>query len=159
MKNFCYGLHVSEGDIFDSCPVGSTLHALVNPANKAGSMGAGLALEFKNRWPAYYADYLRFLERQGFSKKALHTWRDDAGLILITLPTKIHYRNPSNMDLIRAGLEELSEFCFDNDVTSLSVPALGCGLGGLLWKDVKPEIIRQLRSLSEVCHINLFEPK
>jgi O-acetyl-ADP-ribose deacetylase (regulator of RNase III) len=41
-----------SGDLFDSTAV-----ALVNPVNCVGVMGAGLALEFKRRFPAAFVDY------------------------------------------------------------------------------------------------------
>ena len=41
-----------QGDIFKS-----NAQVLVNPVNCVGVMGAGLALEFKKRYPAMFAKY------------------------------------------------------------------------------------------------------
>jgi len=45
---------VIKGDIFQS-----RAQTLVNTVNCVGIMGKGLALEFKNRFPGMYKDYVR----------------------------------------------------------------------------------------------------
>ena len=45
---------VSNGDIFKS-----QCEALVNPVNIKGVMGKGLALAFKNKYPAHFENYKR----------------------------------------------------------------------------------------------------
>lgn len=53
----------------------------------------------------------------------------------VIFPTKDHWRNPSRLEWIEAGLVDLQRYA--PGFQSLAVPALGCGLGGLKWDDVK----------------------
>ena len=53
-------LHFMTGDIFDS-----PAHTLVNPVNCVGVMGAGLALEFKKRFPQEFKNYVQFCRSVG----------------------------------------------------------------------------------------------
>jgi hypothetical protein len=53
---------------------------------------------------------------------------------VVNFPTKKHWRNPSKLTYIAQGLVDLTNNPFGVD--SISLPALGCGLGGLKFDDV-----------------------
>jgi O-acetyl-ADP-ribose deacetylase (regulator of RNase III) len=42
-------------------------------------------------------------------------------------------------------------------IESIAIPPLGCGLGGLDWREVKPRIVDAFGALPEV-RVILFEP-
>ena len=46
-------IHVASGNLLDS-----DAQTLVNTVNCVGAMGKGIALEFRKRFPAMYADYV-----------------------------------------------------------------------------------------------------
>lgn len=107
-------------------------HALVIPVNRVGAMGAGIAKEARRRFAYALAEYSALLARDALPIGSAVLVRG-----LIFLPTKEHYRNPSRLEWIDAGLRALATF----DVGKLKgvhLPALGCGLGGLSWGDVEP---------------------
>jgi len=54
------------------------------------------------------------------------------------------------------GLEYLEAHCNEWEVTSLAVPALGCGLGQLEWRVVGPILYRHLSTLE--IPVELFAP-
>ena len=58
---------------------------------------------------------------------------------------------------IRAGLTALKNALEDNNINSVAIPALGCGLGGLSWGDVKPLIESAFKDSDK--QIVVFEPK
>jgi len=69
----------------------------------------------------------------------------DTGIIgprrlIINFPTKMHWRGSSKLDDIRSGLDSLVDIVAERGITSLAIPALGCGNGGLAWPDVLPLI-------------------
>jgi O-acetyl-ADP-ribose deacetylase (regulator of RNase III) len=76
---------------------------------------------------------------------------------IINFPTKRHWRGKSRMEDIEAGLEALAREVRDRGITSVAVPPLGCGLGGLDWEDVRPRIEHHLGDLPGV-QVLLFEP-
>lgn len=61
------------------------------------------------------------------------------------------------MEDIEAGLGALAEEISSRGIRSVAVPALGCGLGGLKWSEVRPRIERALAHLEEV-DVRLYEP-
>ena len=58
-----------------------------------------------------------------------------------------HWRGPSQLQWVRAGLTNLPGILRDNDIQSIAVPPLGCGLGGLSWPDVRHLIVEHLSGL------------
>ena len=54
--------------------------------------------------------------------------------------TKADWRDLSELDYIRWGLDDLVARCAELDVESVAMPALGCGLGGLDFDQVLPLI-------------------
>ena len=43
-------------------------------------------------------------------------------------------------------------------IKSIAIPALGCGLGGLEWEDVKEKILSILSELDNNINIEIYEP-
>ena len=124
-----------KGNIFDS-----QAQVLVNPVNCVGTMGAGLAKQFKTRYPQMDAHY-RSLCKKGLVKTGkitLHPVHD--GHTVANFPTKIHWRNPSRIEYIEEGLIALNLTLAEHGLSSVAIPAIGTGYGGLDWDLVKPMI-------------------
>ena len=60
-------------------------------------------------------------------------WKNPGGGWVINFPTKEHWRQPSQLGWVVGGLEDLARVLRDQGIRSVAIPALGCGLGGLLW--------------------------
>ncbi len=76
---------------------------------------------------------------------------------LINFPTKKHWRQPSRLQWIVEGLEDLGRVVEQKGIRSMALPPLGCGNGGLNWSEVRPEIERVFGELHDV-DIWVFEP-
>jgi hypothetical protein len=61
------------------------------------------------------------------------------------------------MEDIKAGLAALKDELEHRGIRSVAVPPLGCGNGGLDWRNVRPTIERGLKGLRDV-HVILFTP-
>ena len=127
-----------RGSLFDlGCEM------LVNPVNCVGVDGAGLALEFKQRFP----DNSRFYQR---ACHAGHMYDGQPLLYsrepktdpnwIVNFPTKHHWRERGNVHLIWSGLAVLDAFINTLTPASVAIPALGCGLGGLPFDQIEPMI-------------------
>lgn len=123
--------------------------ALVNAVNTKGVMGRGLAAQFKDRFPDHYAQYRKACESGSVRLGKVLVTRTESPLhpIVIHFPTKDHWRSRSRLCDIESGLADLRHTAAALGLRSMAVPALGCGLGGLLWNDVRPLIVSALRDL------------
>lgn len=119
------------GDIFSSrCSV------IVNPVNTKGAMGAGLALKFKQRYPAMYSFYVNECRAGKLTVRQSSLWRGSGRQVLM-FATKEHWRDSSRLEYIALGLEYLVANYQRMGITSIAFPKLGCGLGQLDWEDVR----------------------
>lgn len=123
-----------NGSIFDC---GAT--AIVNAVNCVGVMGAGLAKAFADRYPLMEKDYIEYCNNGLLRPGKIHTYYSSLGNdpIIVNLPTKDNWINPSKYTYIDNGMEKLASFVANFKLHSVAVPALGCGLGGLEWGSVK----------------------
>jgi O-acetyl-ADP-ribose deacetylase (regulator of RNase III) len=76
---------------------------------------------------------------------------------IINFPTKRHWRGSSKIEDIEAGLKALVEETRRRHLRTIAVPALGCGLGGLDWKVVRPMVEKSFSDVPNV-QVLLFEP-
>lgn len=112
--------------IFDS-----SAQTLVNTINCVGVMGKGLALEFKNRYPAMFDKYKSFCDKGAFKPGVLWIYKAEDGKWILNFPTKIDWRNPSEISYIEEGLKKFVEIWKEKGITSIAFPLLGCSNGGL----------------------------
>ena len=116
----------------------------VNTVNCVGVMGAGVALAFKEKYPEMFKEYVSMCRKKEVEPGKPHAWNSgdlfSKPLTIINLPTKIHWRNKSEYEYIDKGLVWLKDYLKDKKGLSVSLPALGCGHGGLDWNIVKEKI-------------------
>jgi O-acetyl-ADP-ribose deacetylase (regulator of RNase III) len=138
------------GDIFT---VPTTI--LVNPVNCVGVMGAGLAKQVKSRYPQMFSAYQEVCQRGNLYVGTLHTWQSDSGLLIVNLPTKDDWRQPSSYELIQKSLQVLANYLATAvPVTaSVALPALGTGNGGLAWAGVWALIMAELDHLPHQIYV------
>lgn len=143
-----------SGNLFDA-PV----EALVNAVNCEGVMGKGLALTFKNRFPEMFTSYAETCRKGDLRPGELHCFQSPGKPWVINFPTKDRWRNPSRLEYIESALPRLVAFVQHHGIRSIAIPALGCGLGGLKWDDVKPRIEAAFRPIEGSVDVWLFGPK
>jgi O-acetyl-ADP-ribose deacetylase (regulator of RNase III) len=130
------------GDLFES-----RAQTLVNPVNCVGVMGKGVADQFKKRFPAMFDDYENRVDRGEVRLGEPYLYWDPSGRQIVNFPTKDHWRSTSRVADIERGLDYLVAHVREWGVTSLALPPLGCGNGGLEWSEVGPMIYRKLHAL------------
>lgn len=131
-----------EQDIFQS-----PAQVIVNTVNTVGVMGKGIAKRFREVYPEMYREYQDFCELGLLEIGKLWIYKTENKWIL-NFPTKKHWRNPSKIEYIEAGLKKFIETYEERGITSISFPQLGCGNGGLNWElQVKPLMEKYLRGL------------
>lgn len=116
----------------------SSAQTLVNTVNCVGVMGKGLALEFKNRYPAMFDKYKSFCDKGAFKPGVLWIYKAEDGKWVLNFPTKIDWKNPSKIEYLEEGLKKFVEIWSDKGITSVAFPLLGCTNGGLNPDEVIP---------------------
>ena len=132
--------------------------ALVNTVNTVGVMGKGLALQFKNAFPANFKAYSKACKDGDVRLRRIFIF-DDGQLVrprwILNFPTKGHWRERSRLSNVSAGLDDLRRVIEELGIESIAVPPLGCGNGGLNWSDVRPLIKEKLDGLGADVHLYL----
>src|SRR5262245_37177465 len=127
--------------------------ALVNTVNTVGVMGKGVALQFKQAFPENYKAYRAACQRSEVQLGEMFvfdTGRLGSQRYIINFPTKQHWRARSRLSDVESGLRDLARVIRDYQITSVAVPALGCGSGGLDWRQVRSRIFDMLGELPSV---------
>ncbi|MCE9553020.1 MAG: macro domain-containing protein [Planctomycetes bacterium] len=145
----------TKGNMFDS-----PAEALVNTVNEVGVMGKGIALMFRESFPANTRAYEAACKRD--EVKVGHMFVTETGNLMppkwiINFPTKRHWRNPSKMEWIREGLQDLVRVIQEKRISSIAIPPLGCGNGGLEWLHVKREIEAAMSDIPDVS-VTVYAP-
>lgn len=156
------------GSIFDS-----TAGVLVNPVNTKGVSGAGLALEFKKRFPRCTKRYeelcktgqfkigtllllneMDLAQREAEAEERSLTEEERAAIIpqkVLYFPTKDEWRFPSKMEYIEAGLDKFAKSYENKKILSACFPMLGCGCGKLKWDEVYQLMYKYLNPILCQC--------
>ena len=158
--------HRTSGSIFEA-----GTHAITNTVNCVGVMGKGLALQFKQNYPQMFRFYREACARNELRPGTMWMWHEsrreditlpDGRVVLepewiVNFPTKDHWKNPSKLEWIAAGLDDLRNRVTISGIESLALPALGCQNGGLRFDVVQQLIHEKLDDLP--MPIILYEPQ
>jgi O-acetyl-ADP-ribose deacetylase (regulator of RNase III) len=148
-------IQLTKGDILTA-----KTEALVNTVNCVGVMGRGIALQFRKAFPGNFKAYKKACDNKQVQPGKMFIYdlnRLDRPHFIINFPTKQHWKNKSRIEDIKSGLVDLVSVVQQQQIHSIAIPPLGCGLGGLNWDEVRPLIFEALKSLPEV-DVLLFEP-
>ena len=133
-----------QGNLFTSkCEV------FVNTVNCVGIMGAGIALEFKLRYPVMYEKYKKLCDAGKLRPGNLWLYKTPTRSIL-NFPTKDHWRDPSRVEYLEMGLDKLAKTYSEKGVKSIALPLLGADKGGLEPSVSKRIIYQYLDKISDL---------
>ena len=139
------------GDIWDKWKEGFWIVIPTNGfVNNKGecTMGAGLALQAKTKFPDLPKELAERLEEYGNVVFTFHKYH------LITFPVKRVWWERANPELIKRSCKDLQKI-FEHNLSGiplpLYLPRVGCGNGKLKWTDVKPILEKYLDERFVVC--------
>lgn len=139
------------GNILDAA--GEPYHSIVIPVNLQGVLGAGLARQFRDRFPDAARDYIHACRNTRIPRVMGRYWYS-RGNDFIFFPTKDHWIDKSNLQNIIDCIDDMiTENAVCEEYSKISFPKIGCGLGGLRWEDVRPHIIRFADAFSGTTYI------
>jgi len=114
---------------------------------------SGLALALRERWPAMAKDYRHYTHGAHPKPGSLWVWGGTGGLRVFNLLTQEGEQGRGNspgratLSHVSHCLEKLRIELEKGEVSSLAMPRLSTGVGGLQWQDVQPLIARHLGDL------------
>lgn len=147
-------IRYTKGDILESSAT-----ALVNTVNLVGVMGKGIALQFKNLFPDNNKQYQAACKSGNIGIGKLFVTRQSTIFgekLIINFPTKDDWRKPSEYAYIQAGLEDLIRVIDQYHITSIAIPPLGAGNGGLNWVRVREMIEQAMANVN--AEVIVYEP-
>jgi O-acetyl-ADP-ribose deacetylase (regulator of RNase III) len=114
--------------------------ALAHGCNCQGSMGAGIATGFRDRYPSMYQEYRRRCKAKPREFNLGHAWLWKAGdqPQVYNLGTQeAVWRARASYEAIEKALTNMRQQADHERIESIAVPRIGAGYGGLSWKKVK----------------------
>jgi hypothetical protein len=108
-----------------------------------------------------YREYIKAAKAGDIRLGQMHVWANLETLTgpryIINFPTKGHRKAHSRLTDIETGLADLAVVVRKLGITSIAIPPLGCGNGGLDWGQVQPLITRTFAALPNV-DVRIYPP-
>jgi O-acetyl-ADP-ribose deacetylase (regulator of RNase III) len=117
-------------------------------------MTQGLARALHEKYPAMHKDYHHWCSQVHPKPGAAWVWGGPGGVRIVNLLTQDggygHGGHPGRATLkhVRDALRELAHIATAEGFTSLALPRLATGVGGLEWGEVRTVVEEQLGDLS-----------
>ncbi len=133
-----------RGNIFISL---NKADAIIIPTNITlrkdgnGIAGAGLAKAAQKIWPDFEIKLGKAVKKGGDLTTILFCHDKTK---IISFPTKRDWRQKSDLKLIKSNLNELVILANKYEFKEISLPRVGCGLGGLNWNQVVKPICEKI---------------
>lgn len=119
-----------EGDIFTT-----GARAIGHGVNTVGAMGAGIAVQFKNRFPEMYEEYKRLCVDNKLHPGTVMPWTIKTpwggDVMVFNIASQELPGACASYDLLITGVREAIDICELVGIPSLALPRIGSGIGGL----------------------------
>lgn len=145
-------LKIIKGNLFTS-----NCQTLVNTINCVGVMGAGIALEFRLRYPQMYTRYVEICQQKLIDIGKLWLYKSDDHWIL-NFPTKKHWKKPSKLEFLELGLQKFVDTYREKEIISIAFPLLGTHNGGLPQNESLEIMNRYLGQCELSIEIYIYDP-
>jgi O-acetyl-ADP-ribose deacetylase (regulator of RNase III) len=115
--------------------------AFAHGCNCAGSMGAGIAVGFKDRYPAMFEEFRRRCKAKPpeFTLGDVFLWREAGKPAVFNLGTQPRPGRGATYPVVAEALKALRAAADEAGITSIAMPRIAAGYGGLSWKKVKAQ--------------------
>ncbi len=113
--------------------------AFAHGCNVAGSMGAGIAVGFKERYPDMFEEFRRRCKAKPpeFTLGDVFLWREDGQPAVFNLGTQPRPGRGATYPILEAALKAMRVAADEAGIRSIAMPRIAAGYGGLSWKKVK----------------------
>jgi len=124
-------IEIKKGNIFTT-----KCQTIVNTVNCVGVMGAGIAYEFKLRFPEMFEKYKQFCDKGQINIGNLWIYKltkydNENYEYILNFPTKKHWKYPTKIEYLEKGLQKFIDTYKQKGILSIAFPLLGASKGGL----------------------------
>lgn len=127
------------GDLFTA-----DVPAIAHGCNAKGKMGSGIAVEFRRRWPEMYNEYADLCAQGDLIGGHVFIWKAEP--IVFNLVTQTNPGPNASLDYIRIATEVMVIDAWERfGITSIGLPRIGAGIGGLAWDEVEAALDASIR--------------
>lgn len=144
-------LQIVQGDLLgEHAP-----KAIAQGCNAQGIMGAGIALQIRERFPAAYEEYRELCRRGTYLLGDVHHWRGERdGQIydVFNCCTQVKLGRDARLVAIETALCRTLTMAQELRIEEIGIPKIGCGIGGLSW----PIVLAVLQRITLDSPVDLF---
>jgi O-acetyl-ADP-ribose deacetylase (regulator of RNase III) len=115
-----------KGNIFNT-----DCQTIVNTINCLGVMGAGIAFEFRLRYPSMYDRYKVLCKEEKIQIGLLWIYSINEQKKILNFPTKYDWKKSTKIEYLEKGLNKFVNTYKTKNITSIAFPFLGANNGGL----------------------------
>lgn len=116
---------------------------IVQQVNCKGVMGAGLALQIRNKWPSVYENYLISLADGSLKLGGVKFILVDQKLYVANMASQDNYgygKTHTSLVAMLNAFPTIAAFAKGNKLQIYFPWKIGCGLGGGRWNGIEPAI-------------------
>ena len=141
-------IHEVDGDILLS-----DADAIAHGVAANDPMNQGLAASLHEKYPSMHKDFHHWCHLQHPKPGSAWIWSGTHGARVINLVTQEggheHGSKPgkASSSSVNHSLRSLKQLIAEESLTSVALPRLATGVGGLKWEDVRPLIMKQLADI------------
>ena len=151
-------IEVKQGNIFNT-----KCHTIVNTVNTVGVMGAGIAYEFKLRFPEMFTKYKYYCANNQIHIGNLWIYKltkndNENYKYILNFPTKEHWKYPTKIEYLEKGLQKFIDTYKDKKILSVAFPLLGASNGGLKEEESINIMKKYLKDIDIPVEIWYFNP-
>lgn len=125
-----------QGDMFADLKEGDVI---AHGCNSMGVMGAGVAKIVRERFPKNYKRYTDLCDIREF-RPGTAMYYQEKGIGIYNLGTQFKPGADANLMNIRSSVKDMLNYAAFRGQWKIKTVRLGCGIGGLTWDQVKPEL-------------------
>ena len=131
------------GNLFDTDRV-----CIGHGVNVDGVMGAGIAKEFKQRFPENYSIYRAYC-KSGLLKPGECLTTPDGDHIIMNIASQAKPGPDATYEWLFTAARQAAHHAKKYDHRVIAIPQIGCGIGGLNWYDVET-ILKAVEILEDI---------
>jgi O-acetyl-ADP-ribose deacetylase (regulator of RNase III) len=136
-KGFSMPIEFVSGDLFANT---HNVEAFAHGCNCQGSMGAGVAKGFRERYPEMYEQFRGRCKAdpRRFNLGDAWLWKEEGKTAVFNLGTQERFWHArASYEAVEQALTAMREQADAEGITSIAIPRIGVGYGGLSWKKVR----------------------
>lgn len=148
-------ISIIKGNIFTT-----KCQTIVNTVNCVGVMGAGIAYEFRLRYPEMFRKYVEICNKKQLNIGRLWIYNTDGvnHRKILNFPTKYNWKFPSKIEYLEEGLKKFLLTYKEKNITSIAFPMLGADRGGLSEMDSLGVMVKYLSQCDIEVEIYQYDP-